>query len=111
MRLGSPVHARTVAFGSIVATQLAQTLSLGRAEGVLTRPVLAAVAGTGGFTLAAMFAPPLAGFLGLTAPTIPGLLLIASAALASVLLAGGVDGARQPLRLPRPRGLLAAASA
>ena len=110
-RLGSPVHARTVAFGSIVATQLAQTLSLGRAEGVLTGPVLAAVAGTGGFTLAAMFAPPLAGFLGLTAPTIPGLLLIAGAAFASVLLAGGVDGARHALPRPRPRGLLPAPSA
>jgi len=109
-RMGSPAHAGTVAFGAIVATQLAQTLSLGRAEGVLTRPVLAAVAATGGFTLAAMFAPPLAGFLGLTAPTIPGALLIAGAALASVLLAGGVDGAGHRLRLPRTPGAANATS-
>ena len=33
-------QARTVAFASIVATQLAQTLDAGHAEGTLTRPVL-----------------------------------------------------------------------
>jgi len=108
-RLGSPAHAQTVAFGAIVATQLGQTLSLGRAEEALTRPVLAAVAASGGFALAAMFVPPLAGVLGLTAPTIPGILLIAAAALASVLLAGAAGGAGQPLHPPRPRRLLVAA--
>jgi calcium-translocating P-type ATPase len=108
-RLGSLAHARTVAFGAITATQLGQTLSLGRAEGALTPPVLAAVAGSGGFTLAAMYVPPIAGFLGLTAPTIPGILLIAGAAIASVLLAGGVGEVEHPLRgLPRPRALLGA---
>jgi len=92
-----------VAFGAITATQLGQTLSLGRAEGALTPPVLAAVGGSGGFTLAAMYVPPLAGFLGLTAPTIPGILLIAGAAIASVLLAGGVGEVEHPLRGLRVR--------
>lgn len=86
-RLGSPAQARSVAFGGIVATQLGQTLSLGRSEGSLTRPVLGAIAASGGFALAAMMTPPLSTFLGLAGPAIPGTMLIAAATLVSIALA------------------------
>jgi calcium-translocating P-type ATPase len=86
-RLGSPAQARSVAFGGIVATQLGQALSLGRSEGSLTRPVLAAIAGSGGFALAAMVLPPLSGFLGLALPSPAGFGLVAMATIGSIALA------------------------
>jgi cation-transporting ATPase I len=86
-RLGTPAQARSVAFGGIVTTQLAQTISLGRSEGSLTRPVLGAIAGSGGFALAAMVFPPLSGFLGLGLPTLSGFGLIGVATLISLRLA------------------------
>ncbi|GER91172.1 hypothetical protein KDW_53340 [Dictyobacter vulcani] len=46
---GSLPRARSVAFASIVSTQLAQTLMAGRSEGHLTRPVLGAVGGSLGY--------------------------------------------------------------
>jgi calcium-translocating P-type ATPase len=86
-RLGTPAQARSVAFGGIVTTQLAQTVSLGRSEDSLTRPVLGAIAGSGGFALAAMVFPPLSGFLGLGLPTLSGFGLIGVATLISLRLA------------------------
>jgi len=86
-RLGTPAQARSVAFGGIVATQLAQTFSLGRSESTLTRPVVGAIAGSGGFALAAMVLPPLSTFLGLGLPTLPGFALIGAATMISLTLA------------------------
>ena len=110
-RFGTPAQARSVAFGGIVVTQLGQTLSLGRAAGALTRPVVGALVGSGGFALAAMLVPPLSAFLGLALPTIPGIGLIALATATSVSLA--VPRERDPgLRLPQlPRAAQAAAVA
>ena len=88
-RLVAPAQARSVAFAGVVGGQLAQTLSLGRAQGTLTRPVLGAIAATGGFTVAACTLPPLAGFLGLALPGPVGITLIAGATLLSLALAGG----------------------
>jgi Cation transporting ATPase, C-terminus/haloacid dehalogenase-like hydrolase len=45
-RVSSPAAGSSVAYLSIVATQLAQTIDLGQAEGRLTVPVLAAVGGS-----------------------------------------------------------------
>ncbi len=86
-RLGTPDQARSVAFGGIVATQLAQTISLGRAEGSLTGPVVGAIAGSGGFALAAMVLPSLSSFFGLGLPTLPGFALIGVATVAALALA------------------------
>jgi cation-transporting ATPase I len=86
-RLGTPAQARSVAFGGIVATQLAQTVSLGRSENSLTRPVVGAIAGSGGFALAAMVLPPLSDFLGLGLPTLPGFGLVGLATIISLVLA------------------------
>ncbi len=78
--------ARTVAFASIVATQLAQTLDEGRAEGRLTNAVLGAVAGSGGMLLAALMLPGLRSALNL-APLSPlGWSLIGAGALSAVIV-------------------------
>jgi magnesium-transporting ATPase (P-type) len=79
-------EARSVAFASIVATQLAQTLDAGRSEGTLTKPVLGAVAGSTGVLLAAFVMPPVRNFFQLVVPSPLGWALIGSGALAAVLL-------------------------
>ncbi|HET8627171.1 MAG TPA: cation-transporting P-type ATPase, partial [Thermomicrobiales bacterium] len=81
-----PAQASTVAFASIVATQLAQTLDAGRTEDGLSRAVVGAVAGSTGLLVAALVAPPLSGLLGLAAPSPLGWLLIAGATGAAVPL-------------------------
>jgi cation-transporting ATPase I len=110
-------QARAVAFAGIVATQLAQTLDAGRAEGGLTRPVLGAVAGSGGLLLATLTVPALRELLLLAAPTPLGWALIAAGAPAAVLLSrtlGAADAGARRSALPvpaRPRLLPAPRSA
>ncbi len=82
--LGSLPQARSVAYGSIIATQLAQTLDAGRAEGTLTRSVGLAVTGSAAVLLATFTIPPLRTFLSLVMPTPVGWVLIGSAALTAV---------------------------
>ncbi len=65
MRSSGIPQARTAAFASIVATQLAQTLEVGRSEGHLTRPVSGAVAASASVLLAALTVPVLRNFLNL----------------------------------------------
>jgi magnesium-transporting ATPase (P-type) len=86
--LGSSVlpEARSVAFASIVGTQLAQTLDAGRSEGTLTRPVIGAVAGSVGVMLAAFTIAPLRNFLQLVVPSPLGWALIGSGTLLAVVL-------------------------
>ncbi len=85
-RTADPARRRAVAFTSVVTTQLAQTLELGRAEGRLSSQVLAAVAGSAAFVAAALAFPPFQGFLGLAVPTPLGLALCAGATLSSVAI-------------------------
>jgi hypothetical protein len=80
------VRARAVAFSSVVATQLGQTLALGRARGQLTGPVAAAVTGSAAVLAAALTVPPLQSFLGLAVPTPFGLALIFGATVTAVAL-------------------------
>ncbi|GHO85804.1 cation-translocating P-type ATPase [Dictyobacter formicarum] len=84
--MASLPQARSVAFASIVTTQLAQTLMAGRSEGHLTRPVLGAVGGSLGVLLAAFAIPSLRRILSLVTLSPSALLLIAASALSSVLL-------------------------
>jgi calcium-translocating P-type ATPase len=104
LRTGTLAQARSVAFASIVCTQLAQTLDMGRAEGTLTRSVLGAVAGSAAVLLATFTVPPLQAFLGLAMPSPAGWLLIGAGSLAAVLLGRGLslsfNGGRR--LLPRP---------
>jgi len=110
LRSASQPQARTVAFASIVFTQLAQTLDAGRAEGGLSRSVLGAVAGSTGLLIAALTVHPLRNFLGLATPTLLGAVLVAAGALVAVLLGrmspspGPIDSARlYPATLPAGR--------
>src|SRR6266567_4260385 len=79
-------EARTVAYASIIATQLAQTLDAGRSEGGLTRSVFAAVAGSTGVLLATLTIPPLRDFLTLVTPSPFGWALIGAGALTAVVM-------------------------
>ncbi len=84
-----------IAFGSIVCTQLAQTVQAGLREGRLSPPVVGAIAGSGGVTALSFALPPLRRFLGLPLPTPGSLALIAATGPAAALLGGvlspGVD--------------------
>lgn len=83
---GASAQARSVAYASVIATQLAQTLDSGRYEGGLTPTVLAAVLGSLAI-LAATFAIPIVrNFLSLVIPSPFGWLIIAAASITGVLL-------------------------
>jgi cation-transporting P-type ATPase I len=83
--LGAP--ASSVAFGSIIVTQLAQTVQSGRVRDTLSAPVIGAVAASGGVLSLSLSLPPLRAFLSLPAPTASSLLLTAATAPAAMLLA------------------------
>ena len=85
-RAGGPAQGRAVAFASIVATQLAQMLAVGHAQGQLTAPVLGAAAACGGGVLASLTLPPLSGFLELTRPTTISWGIIATAATGALVV-------------------------
>jgi cation-transporting ATPase I len=83
----SRAQPQTVAFASIVSTQLAQTLDLGRLDGRISGSVAGAVTGTTALLALAVMLPSLQGFLGLTAPSLPAIALVGGSAAAAVLLA------------------------
>lgn len=102
-RAGLAPQAQTVAFASIVANQLAQTLDAGWTEGTLSASVLGAVGGSVGLMLTAMTVPPLQTFLGLALPTPFGWVLIGGGALVAVALGrvlAGPELGSQRLALP-----------
>jgi len=79
-------QARSVAYTSVIVTQLAQTLDAGRVVGGLTRPVLAAVGGSLGVLAATLTVPPLRTFLSLVMPTPFGWVLIGGGAVLAVVM-------------------------
>jgi cation-transporting ATPase I len=95
-----PLRARSVAFASIVATQLGHTIDLGRVEGRLSAPVLAAVAASAGVTVAALATPGLQGFLGLAVPTPLGAGVVLAATVAAVAIARAMRPAGPTARGP-----------
>ncbi len=90
LRISGLEQARSVAFASVVGTQLAQTLDAGRSEDSLTRSVFGAVLGSVGVLLAALTVPPLRGFLGLVTPIPSSWLLIGITALVAPILGRGL---------------------
>jgi cation-transporting ATPase I len=110
LRFSSAAQARSVAFGTIVATQLAQTLDLGRSGAGFTGSVLGAVAGSAGLLVTALTLPLVRDFLMLATPNVLGWTLIGCAALAAVPLArvlaaapgrgAGTGAPRAPLLAP-----------
>ncbi len=85
LRLGGLPMARTVAFASIIGTQMAQTLDAGRGESGLSRSVLGAVAGSAGLFFATLAISPLRSFLGLVLPSPLGWGLIGASAAGALL--------------------------
>jgi cation-transporting P-type ATPase I len=83
----SRAQPQTVAFASIVSTQLAQTLDLGRLDGRISGSVAGAVTGTAALLALAVMLPSLQRFLGLAAPSAPAIALVGGSAAAAVLLA------------------------
>jgi calcium-translocating P-type ATPase len=80
-------HASTVAFGSLIVTQLAQTVQSGRVRDTLSAPVVGAVAGSGGVLAVSLGVPALRSFLHLPPTNAVSVLLIAGTAPAAMGLA------------------------
>jgi magnesium-transporting ATPase (P-type) len=83
---GGLAEARSVAFSSIVATQLTQTLALGRAEGTLTRPVAAAVGASGGALGLLLGVGPLRRFFDIVLPSPYGWSLVVGSGIVAPLV-------------------------
>jgi calcium-translocating P-type ATPase len=95
-------QAGTVGFGSIIVTQLAQTIQSGRVRHTLTAPVLGAVGGSGGILAAVLAVSPLRQFLQLATPSASALLLIGATAPAAVVVASALPGWRLGQLSDRP---------
>jgi cation-transporting ATPase I len=78
--------AQAVAYGGIIANQLAQTLDAGWIEGRLSPSVLGAVAASAGLLASSLTFRPLRDMLGLSGLGLGGLAFVGSGAAAAVLL-------------------------
>jgi hypothetical protein len=90
--LGGPAQAQAAAFTSVVATQLAQTLDVGRVEGTLSRPVVNAVGGSVALLVSTVTLPPLRAPLSLVAPSLLGWGVIGASAAGAVLISRAISG-------------------
>jgi magnesium-transporting ATPase (P-type) len=111
--LSGPQQASAAAFTSVVATQLAQTVEVGRVEGLLSRPVVNAVGASVALLVTAVL-PPLSGALGLVTPSLLGWGVIGASAVSAVVLSRAVTAVEtfraevrdpsldEPLQLPSP---------
>ena len=117
-RIGIAPQAGAVAFGTVVATQLAQTLDAGWSEDSLNRSVMGAVGGSTAFLFATLAMRPLRDLLGLALPTPAGWGLIGGGAVAAVALSrlltatgadwpGSAGGRKATAALPALPALLA----
>jgi magnesium-transporting ATPase (P-type) len=83
---GGPVQARSVAFAGVISTQLAQTLDAGRVQGIISSPVINAVAGAFGLLVSTLSIPPLRNGLGLVMPSLTGWGVVGVSSAAAVAL-------------------------
>jgi magnesium-transporting ATPase (P-type) len=97
--LGRQMEAGSVAFTSVVATQLAQTLEVGRVEGTLSPQVLGAVAGSLGVLLSTVTIPPLRNVLGLQTPSLFGWSAITAASASAVVISRAISAFTSPVGL------------
>jgi calcium-translocating P-type ATPase len=88
---GGPQQASAVAFTSVVTTQLAQTLDVGRVEGILSRPVVGAVAASLGLLVATVSLPPIRNSLGLFSPSPLGWGVVAASSAAAVVISRAIS--------------------
>ena len=94
--LGGPEQASAAAFTSVVSTQLAQTLEVGRVEGLLSRSVVYAVGAAVGLLVAAVTLPPVRNTFGLVSPSPLGWGVIGISSGAAVLLSRAISAAIPP---------------
>jgi cation-transporting P-type ATPase I len=86
LRASNAQQAQAVAFTSIVGTQLAQTVDIGRAQGRLTGSVAGAVVASAAVVAAAVRLPGLRTFLGFATPSLPGVALAGGASVSAVAM-------------------------
>jgi magnesium-transporting ATPase (P-type) len=92
LRGSSLAQARSVAFMSVVGTQLAQTMITGRTNGSVDRAVRGAVGASGGALLALLAVPPLRAFFQMALPAPAGWMLVAGASLIAPTLSRTLAG-------------------
>jgi magnesium-transporting ATPase (P-type) len=90
--LSGPQQASAAAFTSVVATQLAQTLEVGRVEGLLSRSVVNAVGASVALLVGTVSLPPLRNAFGLISPSPLGWGVIGISSGAAVLLSRAITG-------------------
>jgi cation-transporting P-type ATPase I len=98
-RGSGPPQASAVALGSVVTTQLAQTLDASWSNGAPSRSVVKAVAASGGLLASTLLVPSLRNILGLALPTSLGWGLIGTGAAAAIALSrayGGIPSVQAP---------------
>jgi calcium-translocating P-type ATPase len=100
---GGVSEAGSVAFGTVVATQLAQTLDVGWAEESLSRSVLGAVAGSAGLLFSTLTLGPMRNLLGLGPVTPLGWALIGAGSAAAVALSRIFAAGDAARRVPSPK--------
>ncbi len=101
LAISTPAQAQTVAFATVVGTQLAQTLDVGWSEGRLTAPIVGAVGGSAALSAAAIALPPLRTLFGLAIPGPIGWALIGGSTVAAL----GLSRLLTAPQLPAPRPL------
>jgi calcium-translocating P-type ATPase len=84
--MGRQAEAGSVAFTSVVATQLAQTLEVGQVQGTLSPQVVGAVGGSLAVLFSTVAFPPLRNLLGLQTPSVFGWVAITAAAASAVVI-------------------------
>jgi calcium-translocating P-type ATPase len=89
--LSGPEQASAAAFTGVVATQLAQTLEVGRVEGILSRSIVGAVGASVALLVGAVNFPPLRNALGLVAPSPLGWGVVGASAASAVLVSRTVS--------------------
>jgi hypothetical protein len=85
-----PEQAAAVAFASVITTQLAQTLDVGRVEGFLSPTVIGAVGGSLAMLAGVYSVPPVRNLFGLIAPSLASWGTIAVASAGAVALSRAV---------------------
>ena len=89
--LVGPQQASAVAFTAVVLTQLAQTLEVGRVEGMLSRSVMGAVGVSAATLVSAVTIPPIRNALGLLAPSLLGWGVVGGAAASAVVISRAIS--------------------
>jgi calcium-translocating P-type ATPase len=87
---GGPQQGRAVGFASVIATQLAQTLDAGRAQGFLSGSVVGAVGSSLGLLALTYALPPVRSLFNLTLPTVAGWGTVGASSAAAVILSRAI---------------------